>query len=112
MSLKDSGFPTDQNLKELNSARKLIHLVKDTESQKKRCCEKRKVIFELTSASKEATVKLRKFTHEKVGRPPLEEKCPCIDQAIVDLVTAGAGAKARRRTEILNACKIIDDLPR
>ena len=43
MSLRESGFATDQNLKNLNSAgkslklarKKLIHLVKDAESQKK-----------------------------------------------------------------------------
>ena len=74
-SLKESGFATDQNLKELNSARKslklarkkLIHLVKDDETQKKRRCEKRKTMLELRSVSKEATAKLRKFTHEKAG---------------------------------------------
>ena len=95
MSLKESGLATDLNLEELNSARKslnlarkkLIHLMKDTESQKKRRCEKRKAMLELTSVSKEATAKLLKFTREKVGRPPLEERYPGIHQAIVDLVT-------------------------
>ena len=73
VSLKESGFATDQNLKELNSAKKslklarkkLIHLVKDAESQKKRRCERRKAMLELTSVSKEATSKLRKFTREQ-----------------------------------------------
>ena len=118
MSLKESGFATDQNLKELNSTRKslklartmLIHLVKEAESQKERRCEKRKAMLEVTSVSKEATSKLRKFTHGKAGRPPLEEKYPSIHQAIVDLVTVDAGADARRRTETHYACKTINDL--
>ena len=116
--LKDSGFATDENLKDLNKARvdlkqakkKLQHLLKDAEGQKKRRAEKKKLILQLASESEVNSKKLRKFNHENTGRPPLEHEYHDLHKAIIDLATAGAGADFRRRTDVLNTCKTLDDL--
>ena len=54
--------------------------------------------------------KLRKFTHASSGRPPLKDAYPQLHPAIVELATARAGANFRSRTDVLNACKNLDDL--
>ena len=64
----------------------------------------------LEPQTEELREKLKKFTRESVGRPPLEDTFPDLRQAIIDLATAGAGADARRRTNLLDACQTLDDL--
>ena len=44
------------------------------------------------------------------GRQPLENLYPVLYEAIIDLVTVGAGADSRRRTDVLNSRKTLDDL--
>ena len=48
--------------------------------------------------------------HSSAGRPPLEDTYPQLHKAIVQLATAGGGADSRRQTDVLNACKTLDDL--
>ena len=43
-------------------------------------------------------------------RQPLENLHPDLHQAIIDLVTVGAGEDSRRQTDILNSYKALDDL--
>ena len=70
----------------------------------------KKIISELSNQSTSNASKLKKFTHISSGRPPLEDTYPDLHQAIVALATAGAGADFRRRTDVLNACKSLDEL--
>lgn len=47
---------------------------------------------------------------KKVGRPALESDQPELLRVICELAKQGASADGRRRCEILNACKTLDDL--
>ena len=40
----------------------------------------------------------------------LEVIYPDLHQAIINLVVVGAGADSRRRADVLNSCKALDDL--
>ena len=116
--LKSSGFATAQNIKQLNMARlelkqseaKLRYLISDAEKQKKRHAEKKALLMEFAGQNKSNAGKVCEFTHSSPGRPSLEDMYPHLHQAIVELATAGAGANRRRRTDVLNACKTLDDL--
>ena len=117
-ALKEYGFATTENVNHLKEARnqlkeknqKLKTLISDAQRQRKRRAEKKKIISELSNQSTSNASKLKKFTHTSPGRPPLEDTYPDLHQAIVALVTAGAGADFRRRTDVLNACKSLDEL--
>ena len=67
-------------------------------------------MVQLASENESNAVKLRKFTNAASGRPPLENEYPDVQEAIFQLVTVGAGADMRRRTDALNTCKTLDDL--
>ena len=54
--------------------------------------------------------KVPKFTHSSPGQLPLEDMYPDLHQVIVKLAKAGAGADRQRHTDVLNACKTLDDL--
>lgn len=56
----------------------------------------------------EATIELN--ICDKPGRSRIEKTQPQLLQTIVQLVSHGASTDARRRTEILNSCKTLDDL--
>ena len=117
-ALKESGFATTENVNHLKEARnqlkeknqKLKTLISDAQRQRKRRAEKKKIISELFNQSTSNASKLKKFTHTSSGRPPLEDTYPDLHQAIVALATAGAGADFRRRTDVLHACKSLDEL--
>ena len=47
--------------------------------------------MELSSQNESNAAKLRKYTNESSGRPPVEDQYPDLHLAIVALVTAGAG---------------------
>ena len=64
----------------------------------------------MSNQSTSKASKLRKFTHVSSGGPPLKDAYPQLHPAIVELATAGAGADFRSRTDVLNACKTLDDL--
>jgi hypothetical protein len=65
---------------------------------------------EVTEENPEIGQRLKKFNRKKIGRPRLEDDQPQLLKTIVDIVTAGAAADDRRRSEILATCKTIDDL--
>ena len=44
------------------------------------------------------------------GQQPLEALYLALHETIIDHVTAGAGKESRRKTEVLNSCKALDDL--
>ena len=117
-SLKESGLAATESVKHLKEARdqliekkqKLKALISDAQRQRKRRAEKKKVISEVSNQSTSNASKLRKFTHASSGRPLLEDAYPQLHQAIVELATVGDGADFRRRTDVLNGCKTLDDL--
>ena len=89
---------------------KLRYLLSDAEKQRKGRADKKTLMVQLASENESNAAKLRKFTSAASGRPPLESAYPDLHEAIVQLVTAGAGADMRRRTDVLNTCKTLDDL--
>ena len=117
-SLKDSGFNTLANKSELEDSKiklklakqKLRNLISDSEKQSKPRAEKKQTIAELAGKCPTKAAKLKKFVNESSERQPLENLYPDLHQAIIDHVTTGAGADSRRRTEVLNSCKTLDDL--
>ena len=117
-ALKESGFATTENVNHLKEARnqlkeknqKLKTLISDAQRQRKWRAEKKKITSELSNQSTSNASKLKNFTHTSSGRPPLEDTYPDLHQAIVALATAGAGADFRRRTDVLNACKSLNEL--
>ena len=116
--MKESGLAATENVKHLKEAwdqlewkkQKLKALISDAQRQRKWHAEKKKVISEMSNQSTSNASKLRKFTHASSGRPSLEDAYPQLHQAIAELATAGAGTDFRRRTDVLNACKTLDDL--
>ena len=110
--VKDSG------LAELTAAKKGLksckqkqqYLINDVVQQRKWRMEEKEVRMKLAAESEENAKKLKKFTRDQPGRPPVEYTYPDLHEAIVALASAGAGADRRRRTEALNACHSLDDL--
>ena len=89
---------------------KLRNLISDSQKQRKRRAEKKQMIAGLAEENPTNAAKLRKFMNKLPVRQPLENLYPDLHQAIIDLVTVGAGADSRRRTDVLNSCKTLDDL--
>ena len=86
------------------------YLMDEPQKQRKRYAEKKQMIAELAKKSPTNAAKLRKFMNKSPGRQPLENLYPDLHQAIIDLVIVGSGADSRRRNDVLNSCKTIDDL--
>ena len=85
-------------------------MINDAVRQRKRMVEEKEVQMKLAAESEKNAKKLKKFTRDQPGRPPVEDTYPDLHEAIVALASAGAGADRRRRTEALNACHSLDDL--
>ena len=92
------------------SEAKLPYLISDPEKPKKRRAKKKALLMQLAGQNESNAAKVRKFTHSSPGRPPLEDMYVNLHQGIVELVTAGAEVDRRRCTDVLNACKTLDDL--
>jgi hypothetical protein len=58
----------------------------------------------------EVEAKLKKFSRHQPSRPRLEEDQPQLLKTIVDIVTIGAAADDRRRSEVLRCCLTLNDL--
>jgi hypothetical protein len=58
----------------------------------------------------EVAEKLKKFCRDKPSKPRIEEDQPQMLKTIVDIVTNGAAADERRRSEVLRSCLTLDDL--
>ena len=69
--LKPIGFPTAQNMKQLNMAR-VSYLVSDTEKQKKHRTEKKSLLMQLADENESNTAKLFKFNHSSPGSSPIK----------------------------------------
>ena len=47
---------------------------------------------------------------EKIGRPQLEDDQPDLIKTIMDIAALGASADGRRRTDVVNSARTLDDL--
>ena len=101
-ALKESGFATAKNTKHLKDSQDQLKQV----VKRKKCCEKKEV-SELASLSPANASKLRKLTHSTSRRSPLDDTNPDLHKP---LSTAGTRVDSRRCTNILHACKTLDDL--
>jgi hypothetical protein len=116
--VKDAGLANIEIMSQIEEAKKTLktkkqHLnrrISDAVRQRKRRKEKKELIHELSKESQGSANKLKRVMNERKGRPPLEDCYPDLHKAIVAIVSAGAGADSRRRTDVLNACLTIDDL--
>lgn len=70
---------------------------------------KRKEMFSKMLAAYPESASILK-THNRVGRPRVEESQPELLKAIVDIATYGAGAHERRRSDIYRCVKSLDEL--
>ena len=70
--------------------------------------KRRRNLEELCDGNEQIHKKLR--LNNTVGRPNANSEQPGLLQAIVDLSMRGAGAHERRRSDALNACRMLDDL--
>ena len=79
--MKDSGLATKEILAESTTAKKQLKsckqkqqcLINDTVRQRKRTMEEKEVRMKLAAESEENAKKLKKFTHDQPGRPPVED---------------------------------------
>ena len=85
-------------------------LISDSQKQRKRRAKKKQMIAELADKSPTNAAKLQKFMNESPGQQPLENLWTDLHQAIINLVTVGAGADLPSQTDVLNSCKTLDDL--
>ena len=81
-------------------------------AQKKVRARKVEVLQQLKEEHPEVASKIAKLDVKKdeVGRPPLEMKMPGLHEAILNIVAPESGADQRRRTELFNCVKTLDDL--
>jgi hypothetical protein len=70
----------------------------------------RQAVKQVSEEHPEVAVKLRKFNREQSGRPTLETDQPFLHACILRLASHGAAADDRRRTEMINSCRTLDDL--
>ena len=113
--IKDCGLSTPEIRKQLRVAKSELHskelkikrLVDDAERSRKRHLHQKTVVQELAQSHGDA---VKKFNRGQRGRPTLETEQSELHSTIISLVTNGAGADRRRRTDILNACLTLDDL--
>ena len=118
VDLKDSGLASKNIVSEIKEAREALkkakqqkkRLASDAERQRKRRIKEKEIRMELAAESASNAKRLKQFTHQHAGRPPLENACPELHKALVEIAAAGAGADSRRRTDVLNACNTLDDL--
>ena len=95
-------------VKERDSAEKSLRLKQDNAKRQRKYREERKrKILELGDTSR----KLLKV-HVRPGRPRIDELQPGLLETITELSLRGSGAHERRRAEILNSCRTLDDLAR
>ena len=118
VKFKDSGFATDINLKQLKDCRTSVFekkkqlniVIGNARRQREQRKRRSEVLRNIAAESEENAAKLKSFTREKPGRPPVEDTYPDLHNVIVQIATATAGADGKRRTDILEACHTLDDL--
>ena len=116
--IRDSGFATEENLKQLKTSRLELTNAKSTlkkkidnaRRQKKFRQKKADLLKTVASESEAAAEKLKSVTRHGPGRPPIEDSFPQLHETIVKIASSLVGADGKRRTDILEACHILDDL--
>ena len=79
--VKDLGLATKEILAKLTAAKRELksskqkqqYLINDAVRQRKRRMEEKEVRMKLAAESEENAKKLKKFTHDQPGRPPVED---------------------------------------
>ena len=79
--MKDLGLATKEILAKLTAAKRELksskqkqqYLINDAVRQRKRRMEEKEVRMKLAAESEENAKKLKKFTHDQPGRPPVED---------------------------------------
>jgi hypothetical protein len=103
-----------RRLEELISEKKdLQQRLKRLEAERLRSAKRRQEFrstLEEIRQNPEVNAKLKKFCRLKSSRPHLEEDQPQLLKTIVEIVTIGAAADERRRSEVLRSCLALDDL--
>ena len=115
---KDSGFATEENIKQLKTSRQQLEdkrkflKTKVSDAKRQRAQRKRKseLMISLAAENEANAAKLMPFMRDRPGRPPLEDSYPELHRAIIAIAAATAGADSKRRTDILEACHTLDDL--
>jgi len=92
---------------ELQDAEKRLKTLQGNIVRQAKAREKKKRQFE---EAVEKCPEILQPTRPKAGRPRLEEEQPGLMEAIVDLASIGGGADFKRRSEMIRACKTLDDL--
>lgn len=80
------------------------------ECARKRRSKLRKTIQQISSDNPAVGAQLRNFNREEAGRPRLEVDMPYLHDVIINLVATSGAADARRRSELVETCRTLDEL--
>ena len=116
--IRDSGFATEENLKQLKTSRLELTNAKSTlkkkidnaKRQKKFRQNKADLLKTMVSESEAAAEKLKSVTRDGPGRPSIKDSFPQLHETIVKIASSLAGADGKRRTDIPKACHTLGDL--
>ena len=98
VEFKDSSFATDINLKQLKDCwtsvfekkKQLNIVIGNARRQREQHKRRSEVLRNIAAESEENAAKLKSFTHEKPGRPSVEDTYPDLHNVIVQIATASS----------------------
>ena len=102
--IRDSGFATKENLRQLKTSRleltnaksTLKKKIDDARRQKKFREKKADLLKTMASESEAAAEKLKSVARDGPGRPPIEDSFPQLHETIVKIASSLAGADGKR----------------
>ena len=101
--MKKVGLANDEIRKQLeettknltSNKQKLNRLINDAARQRERRKEMKDLISDLPKESHKNKKGIKQFTHNRPGRPALEDSYSNLHKAIVAIATAGGGVNSR-----------------
>ena len=114
--LKEKAIPLSRDMKislknyrkdKAQCSKQLSRLVSHAKAQQKYEDKKRQRLRNLMVSAEPSH---ENVITRKIGRPRLEEQFPNLLETIVKIVSPGASAESKRRSELLRCCKTLDDL--